>query len=62
MEGGWTLEVNIKMIEAYGKIEIKFMVKLCQRVLDGKEITHEWKTSVVVPIYKKEMLWAVDHI
>ena len=28
------------------------MMRLCQRVLDGKGILEEWKTSVMVPIYK----------
>ena len=28
------------------------MMKLCQRVLDGKEISKDWKTSMMVPIYK----------
>ena len=28
------------------------MLQLCQRVLDGKGIPDEWKTSVVVPIFK----------
>ena len=26
--------------------------KLCQRVLDGEGMPEEWKTSVVVPIFK----------
>ena len=28
------------------------MLQLCQQVLDGKGIPDEWKTSVVVPIFK----------
>ena len=40
------------MIVASGKIGVKALVKLCQRVLDGKEISDDWKKSVVVPIYK----------
>ena len=28
------------------------MIKLCQRVLDGKGMSKDWKTSVMVPIYK----------
>ena len=28
------------------------MLQLCQRVLDGKGIPDEWKTSVVVPIFQ----------
>ena len=40
------------MIAASGKIGVEVMVKLCQRVLNGKGIPDEWKTSAVVPIYK----------
>ena len=28
------------------------MMKLCQRVLKGKETPNEWQTSVLVPIFK----------
>ena len=28
------------------------MVKLCQRVLDGKGMPDEWQTSALVPIFK----------
>ena len=45
-------EVNMDMIIASGKFGIGVMKKLCQRVLDGKGMTEEWKTSVVVPIFK----------
>ena len=44
--------VSMKMINASGKVEIDMMMKLCQRVLDGKEISKDWKTSMTVPIYK----------
>ena len=39
-------------INTNGKVEIDVMMKLCQRVLDGKEMLEDWKTSVMVPIYK----------
>ena len=45
-------EVTTKMIVAGGKIAEEVMLQLCQRVLDGKGIPDEWKTSVVVPIFK----------
>ena len=45
-------EVSMKMINASGKVGIDVMIKLCQRVLDGKEMPEDWKTSVIVPIYK----------
>ena len=40
------------MIVTSGRIAEKVMLQLCQRVLDGKGIPDEWKTSVVVPIFK----------
>ena len=40
------------MIVASGEIGVKVMMELCQRVLDGKGIPDEWKTSVIVPIFK----------
>ena len=49
-------EVSMKMINASGKVAIEVIMKLCQRVLDGKRMPEDWKTSVMVPIYKeKEM-------
>ena len=45
-------EVNKDMIMASGKFDVGVLKKLCQRVLDGKGMPEEWKTSVVVPIFK----------
>ena len=45
-------EVNMGMIMASGKFGVGVLKKLCQRVLDGKGMPEEWKTSVVVPIFK----------
>ena len=28
------------------------MMKLCQKVLDGKEMPKDWKISVLMPIYE----------
>ena len=28
------------------------MMSLCQRVLDGRGMLDEWKTTVIVPIFK----------
>ena len=43
-------EVNMDMIMASGKFGV-IVKKLCQRILDG-EGPEEWKTSVVVSIFK----------
>ena len=40
------------MIIASGTFGVGAMKKLCQRVFDGKGMPEEWKTSVVVPIFK----------
>ena len=45
-------EVNMDMIMASGKFGVGVPKKLCQRVLDGKGMPEEWKTNVVVPIFK----------
>ena len=46
------LEVSMEMINASRKVGIDVMMKLCQKVLDGKGMLIDWKTSVLVPIYK----------
>ena len=43
-------EVSVEMIVASGDIEVKVMMELCQRVFRG--MPDEWKTSVMVPIFK----------
>ena len=40
------------IIIASGKFGVIVTKKLCQRVLDGKDMPEEWKTSVVVSIFK----------
>ena len=46
-------EVSLEMINANGKVGIDMMIKLCQTVLDVKEMPEDWKTSVMVPVYKR---------
>ena len=48
----WFSEVTTEMIDAGGRITEEVMLQLCQQVLDGKGIPGEWKTSVVVRIFK----------
>ena len=45
-------EVSVEMIVVSGEIGVKVMMELCQRVLDGRGMPYEWKTSVIVPIFK----------
>ena len=45
-------EVSVEMIVASGEIGVKVMMELCQRALDGRGMPDEWKTSVIVPIFK----------
>ena len=49
-------EVSVEMIVASGVIEIKVMMKPYQHVLDGRGMPDEWKTSVIVPIFKKMVM------
>ena len=50
------LKMSMEMKNATGKVGIDVIMKLCQRVQDGKRMLEDWKTSVMVPIYKeKEM-------
>ena len=44
----------MEIINASGKVGIDVMIKFCQRVLDGKEMPQDWKTSVMVPINKRK--------
>ena len=47
-------EISVEMIVASGEIGVKEMMELCQRVLDGIGMPDEWKTSVIVPIFKEK--------
>jgi len=44
--------VTAEMISASGQVEVNVMMLLCQRVLDGKGMSQEWKNCIVVPIFK----------
>ena len=45
-------EVSEEIIVASGEIKVKVMMEPCQRLLDGRGMPDEWKTSVIVPIFK----------
>jgi len=47
-------EISMEMIKASSKIGEDVMMQLCQRVLNGNEIPHEWKTSIVLPIFREK--------
>ena len=47
-----TSEVSVEMIVASGEVGVKVMMELCQCVLDGRKMHDEWKTSVIVLIFK----------
>ena len=40
------------MIVGSDEIGVKVMMELCQGVLDGREMLDEWKTSVIMSIFK----------
>ena len=46
--------MSIEIINASGKVGIDVMMKICQRAPYGKGMPEDWKTSVMVPIYKKK--------
>ena len=48
-------EVCAKMIVASGEVGVKVMMELCQRVLDGRGMPDEWKTSVIEPLKERVM-------
>ena len=47
-------KVNMDMIISSGKFVV-IIKKLCQRILDGEDVSEEWNTSVVVPIFKEKV-------
>ena len=47
-----TSGVSVETILASAEIRVKVMMELCQCVLDGRGMPDEWKTSVIVPIFK----------
>ena len=45
-------EANVKVIAASGQVGEEVLREICQKVLDRKSIPDDWKTGVVVPVYK----------
>ena len=46
------LKVSTEMISASTKVGIHVIVNLCERALERKGMPENWKTCVLVPIYK----------
>ena len=46
-------EVCVELIVASGEIGVKVMMEPCHRVLDGRGMPDEWKTSVILTIFKE---------
>ena len=47
-------EVSLEIIVTSGKIWVKVMMELCQRILNGRGMSDEWKANVIVPIFKEK--------
>ena len=47
-------EASVEMTAASGKIGVKVKMCLCQQVLDDRGMPDNWKTSVIVPIFKEK--------
>ena len=46
--------ISVEMIAASGKIGVKVMMELYQRVLDERGRPNKWKTSKTVSIFKRK--------
>ena len=49
----WPSEVYRVMILASGGVGIRVLMKLYQRISDGKVMPEDWATSVAIPIFKE---------
>ena len=47
-------EVSMEMISACGKVGNDVMMKIFQKVIDEKGMPEDWRTTVMVPIYKRK--------
>ena len=43
-----------EMISVSGKVGVNMIMELCQYVANGKGMSDEWQTSVLVPIFKEK--------
>ena len=45
-------ELPVKVWKCMGKMGIKFLTRLSNRILMGERMPEEWRRSVLIPIYK----------
>ena len=49
-----TDELPVEVWKCMGKMGIKFLTRLFNRLLMGKRMPEEWRRSVLIPIYKNK--------
>ena len=47
-------ELPVEVSKCMGKMGIKFLIRLFNRILMGKRMPQEWRRSVLIPIYKNK--------
>ena len=47
-------ELSVKVWKCMGKMGIKFLTRLFNRLLMGEQMPEEWRRSVLIPIYKNK--------
>ena len=48
-------ELPVKVWKCMGEMEIKFLIRLFNRLLLGERMPAEWRRSVLIPIYKNKV-------
>ena len=56
----WPDELPVEVLKCIGKMGIKFLIRLFNRLLVRERMPKEWRRSVLIPIYKKGMHSAVE--
>ena len=49
-------ELPVEVWKCMGKMEIKFLTKLFNRLLIGERMSEDWRRSVLIPIYKNKVV------
>ena len=50
----WPDELPVEVWKCMGKMDIKFLTRLFNRLLVGEQMPEEWRRSVLIPIYKNK--------